>query len=152
MPSLWAATLEWVCAMEALGFPARSALGRGEAVLLAAQGNLVLTDTPAWLQEPLVGLKGRLKAVISCFDKGQCSQLTQFVTSQKALPLIRVRADGGQLRGMTVQCDVQASLQQLPVASTCTTTLVLPCYTTWEILREKLLQAISHTEDGFHLV
>jgi len=91
---------------------------------------------PRWLEELLLD-EGH-------FDEARRLQLLQWTTALCALPL-------GGLGDNKIQLRLYRDAEEgtLPETHTCTHELHIPDYPSREVLREKLLVALEHRDDGF---
>ncbi|OQR74148.1 putative E3 ubiquitin-protein ligase HERC4-like [Tropilaelaps mercedesae] len=76
--------------------------------------------------------------VFHSLSQGEKKEFLRFVTGTDRIPLLGM----GEIK--MVIMPYRASTEHLPVAHTCTNTLELPRYTSAQVLREKLLTAITH--------
>ncbi|ELP88000.1 ubiquitin protein ligase, putative [Entamoeba invadens IP1] len=73
----------------------------------------------------------------------------QFVTGSSKVPLGGFKNLSGNSGPMPFTIQRVDRLEALPVAHTCFNTLDLPCYESFETLRDKLMMAISECNQGF---
>mmetsp|Transcript_66378 Transcript_66378/g.110341 ORF Transcript_66378/g.110341 Transcript_66378/m.110341 type:complete len:96 (-) Transcript_66378:9-296(-) len=78
------------------------------------------------------------------FDETMRLRLLQWCTALSALPVGGLRENKIRLRLYEGADD-----STLPETHTCTHELHLPDYSSFELLRDKLLLALSHINDGF---
>jgi len=69
--------------------------------------------------------------------------LLKFATGSSSLPF-----DEGNFR-ITVQFSKSANVKRLPIAHTCFKSIEVPCYASFEDMRNKLTLAITHGSEGF---
>ena len=82
----------------------------------------------------------------------KCAKMLQFVTGSSRVPLGgfgHLQGNSG-LQNFQIHCDVNEK-ERLPRARTCFNKLFLPEYDTYEILRDKIEQAINECSTGFGL-
>ena len=126
-----------------------SALQRSQ-LLLLVRGKFALTDVDLigifdW-DVTATGLSQRVadflkRFIQDCTDRQTRLRLLRWCTGQNALP-----ADGLKQRVRLMPWDVTD--MYLPQAHTCTSVIDLPAYSTYEVLRTKLNQALEETEAG----
>jgi len=90
-------------------------------------------------------LKNWLIEALRSFTAEQRVKFIQFVTGSSSLPV-------GGIKNLSPQLNVELVLNdddQLPSAHTCFNTLDLPLYSSADVLKEKLLLAITEGFEGF---
>jgi hypothetical protein len=79
-------------------------------------------------------------------------QALEFATGSAAVGpggFAALQGYNGALHPFTIKCDVSASVEGLPKAQTCFNTLLLPPYTSREVLEAKLRLAVSGAAAAF---
>ena len=98
-----------------------------------------------------------LREILVEFDQTQQEKFLVFVTGSPRLPCEGLAGLSPRLtvvRKIPTASDISSSVTadaSLPSASTCTNYFKLPEYKTKEIMREKILKAISYGRNSFHL-
>lgn len=100
---------------------------------------LEFKDFPASSKTPTY-----LKEILSKMTQNNLRRFLQLCTSTAATPI------NGAMKKITVVCC--ADVQRLPVGHGCVYQLDLPDYNNAKVLEEKLLVALAHVSDGFHIV
>jgi len=121
-------------------------------LLICGLGNISVTDMKNNCEEPgfslsFMKVRSWFWTVISSFNQEELSRLIQFSTGCSQLP-----PEG--FAGLSPKFQISAALSgvdSLPSAHTCFNNLCLPDYTSIEILRSKLLIAITEGNEGFGL-
>lgn len=85
-----------------------------------------------------------LKELIGKMTQNNLRRFLQFCTSTAAIPAT------GEMKKITVVCCLDKS--RLPVGHGCVSQLDLPDYNSLKELEEKLLVALAHVTDGFHII
>lgn len=85
-----------------------------------------------------------LKEILSKMTQNNLRRFLQLCTSTAATPV------NGAMKKITVVCC--ADVKRLPVGHGCVYQLDLPDYNDAKVLEEKLLVALAHVSDGFHIV
>lgn len=80
------------------------------------------------------------------FSQEERARLVQFITGSSKVPV------GGFIHDRLKICHISGGDRRLPSAHTCFKQLDLPNYSTYEILREKLLFAINEGGEEFNIV
>jgi hypothetical protein len=93
----------------------------------------------------VVHLLRRLLADENAFGADRRSQFLRWVTGRCAIPM------GGLDTKIELRCEDESDDTRLPRVQTCFNALYLPAYQTVEVLRQRLLLALDHMNDGFHL-